>query len=79
MYIENIVEDRTRSMLRNGPVNSTTHMNSVEKHTAGLLTSVDKDQRSTNLKSLIISTFVLVLVLVLVHIAHTCRDHLDES
>ena len=31
MYIENRVDDRARSMLRNGSVNVSTHVNNIEK------------------------------------------------
>jgi len=30
LYIENRVDDRTRSMVRNGPVNGSTHMDNIE-------------------------------------------------
>ena len=33
MYIENRVDDRVRSILRNGPVGASTHMDNIEKHT----------------------------------------------
>ena len=30
MYIENKMDDRERSMLRNGPINVNTHMDNIE-------------------------------------------------
>ena len=32
MYIEDRVESRTRSILRSAPVNDSTHMDNIEKH-----------------------------------------------
>ena len=37
MYIENRVDDRARSMLRNGPVNVSTHMDNIDKQLNSLL------------------------------------------
>ena len=37
MYIENRVDDRTRSMLHDWPFNASTHMDNMEKHTADIL------------------------------------------
>ena len=53
-------------MLRNGPVNASTHMdNNIEKHTAALL-KINKDQETFDHLLLVLLVLALVLPLPLV-------------